>query len=228
MTAVGTPCDAARAASLRVTARLGGPVRMPGGRIALDALLAYWVFAHANVPDTVASGEVLDVEIPILREPDGRFHLCSWSVFEIEQHELTYTNQRFPDAEAQGLGTPKLRRINIKAGRTKSYRLPRDVLHLVDDCITWWCIGDAERIRELLASVTHVGGKRSVGLGRVLEWTVEECEPWEPGFPVVLDGRPLRALPPEWPGLGEDMRVERTALTMPYWLAERRQLCAVP
>lgn len=82
------------------------------------------------------------------------------------------------------------------------------------------------RVRELLALVTHLGKRRAVGLGRVERWEVLPCEPWE-GFPVLRDGRPLRPLPTDWPGLVEYDLGLRT-LSYPYWDSSRRVECAVP
>jgi hypothetical protein len=40
------------------------------------------------------------------------------------------------------------------------------------------------------------------------------------------EGRPLRALPLDWPGLGEH-RVEYSVLEPPYWERWREEPCAV-
>ena len=55
---------------------------------------------------------------------------------------------------------------------------------------------------------------------------MKECEPWD-GFPVMRDGKPLRPLPPDWPGL-VDPEMGYSCVTYPYWLAEAEDVCAVP
>jgi CRISPR type IV-associated protein Csf3 len=168
------------------------------------------------------------IEIPVQREPEGSFHLCSFSVSEPEVHENRWVNRRFPIPEAQLMAGPKLRRIDIRAGAQKSYRLPLETCHLKDDTIRWWCIGEPAEIEELLQLIGYLGKRRGVGLGAVRSWVVEAYEPWGDGFPVVRDGYPLRPLPPDWPGLAEDTVTAYRTITFPYWQHTREELCAVP
>lgn len=211
---------------LHVVADLVGPIALPHGPMALDALLAWAEAARDGLPPP-SVGEVVPVEIPVAREPAGRFHLCSFSVAETECHEHRWVNRRFPLAEAQDFGDKKLHRIQITAGQCKSYRLPLETQWLKYDRLRWWLIGNADGVRELLALVTYLGKKRSVGLGRVRRWTVEPCDPWGDGFPVVRDGRALRTLPQDWPGLA-DPEIAYRVLTYPYWDHAREEMCAVP
>jgi CRISPR type IV-associated protein Csf3 len=128
--------------------------------------------------------------------------------------------------EAQMLGGPKVRSINIKGGPSKSYRIPMQMAHLRRDEMLWYCVGDEASVRDLVELVSYLGKKRSVGLGRVRRWTVSPIEAWE-GFPVLdRERRPLRPLPLDWPGLGEH-RVEMMTLAPPYWQRWREEECAV-
>jgi hypothetical protein len=211
---------------LAITARLQGAVALPYGPLALDSLLAAAVARRDGIPPALSPAEVQPIEIPVEREPGGRFHLASFSVSETECIERRWVNRRFPLAEAQAMGDAKLRRILISAGPCKSYRLPLETRHMVDDELRWWCIGEREEIEPLLAITSYIGKKRGVGRGRVVRWTVEPCELWD-GFPVVRDGKPLRPLPPDWPGLDDPAMAYRT-LTYPYWIHAEEKLCAVP
>lgn len=230
MSTIGEPVSPGAGRPLRVTAHLRGPVCMPEGHVALDALLAWAVYQVGGAPPPVTGGAVDEVEIPIVREPMGRFHMCSFSVGQVDARERQWTNRRFPLAEAQALAGPKLRRVQIDLGRQKTVRRPREVVHLVDDRLDWWCVGDADRIRALLGIVGHVGARRGVGLGTVGRWDVVEVTPWDEGFPVLLDGQPLRPLPLDWPGLPDDIYARRAVLTFPYWhdAARRAEHCACP
>lgn len=213
---------------LRIEAHLAGAVMLPHGPPALDAMLAAAVCVRDAVPPALTAADCIPVEIPIQREPGGKFHLASFGTYRLDEAELRWLNRKFPLAEAQELGDGKLRRIDLSAGPTKSFRLPTEATHLVGDTITWWAIGDAASVRELLDLVPYVGKKRSVGLGKVREWRVDACEPWGQGFPVVTpDGKPTRSLPADWPGLVEPALAHRV-LTYPYWDHAREQLCAVP
>lgn len=211
---------------LHIEAVIDSAIALPGGPLALDALLAWAVATRLCLPPPSVGG-LVPIEIPVARESAGRFHLCSFSVSAVECYERRWVNRRFPLTEAQDLGNEKLKRIQITAGPCKSYRLPMETQRLIDDRLDWWCIGDEAEVRDLLGMVGYLGKKRSVGLGRVKQWTVEPCEPWGDGFPVVRDGRALRTLPADWPGI-EEPDVRLRCITFPYWRHEAEELCAVP
>ena len=207
---------------LVVKAHLRGALMLPQGPPALDALLMAAIAMRDNLPP-LGFGERTEIAIPLV-EARG-VYLASVGQYEAETYERRFLNRKFPMAEAQMLGSSKVRAINIKAGPAKSYRIPTEMTHLRDDTMTWFATGAEVEVRELLAWITHLGKKRSVGLGRVDTWTVAPCETW-PGFPVLRDGRPLRPLPLDWPGLGEH-RVEPRVLRPPYWERWREEACAV-
>lgn len=212
---------------LRVEARLQCAICLPNGPIALDALLMFAAAQRDGLPPPASAADIVPIEIPI--ETRDGIHLASVGVYEVEAREASFTNRRFPLAEAQQLAGPSLKRVAITAGPAKSYRLPREHLHLVEDRITWWAIGDVAGVRALLVDWIHyLGKRRAVGLGKVCAWVVEPCASWGEGFPVVRDGRPLRTLPATWPGLAEGTETAYAVPTPPYWDHGRRELCAVP
>ena len=213
---------------LRVRADLAGAICVPSTPVAFDALLGAALALRDGLPPPANARECVPLDIPIARSECGRVYLASHGHCQVETREAEYTNRRFPIPEAQFFGVPKLRRIDIGAGSAKSYRIPRERSHLVDDAMTWWAIGDEVAIRELLTTrIGYLGKRRGVGLGKVARWTVESCETW-PGFPVTRDGYPLRSLPLDWPGLASDVERAEQVLTPPYWDNSRREPCAVP
>ena len=194
----------------------------------LDALLMHRVATIENRPPIDWQDVPLPPpEIPIARSACGRLFLCSHALFDVEAHEKTWINKRFPMKEAQAMSTPTLRRILVGGGLSKGWRIPREKVHLQGDRIVWYALGERGRIEELLETVSHLGPRRGVGNGRVSEWLVEPCEAWE-GFPVLRDGQPLRALPFDWPGLSGEFRVDWQVLMPPYWERHRERECAVP
>lgn len=210
---------------LRILARLVGPISLRSGSLRLDSLLMAAVAIRDGLPP--ASIEMRPIEIPVALEPGGRFHLASFATPRFDRHEVRYINRRFPIAEAQALAEPKFRRIDISAGAQKSYRLPSEVAWAERDELEWYCVGDRRGVGDLLGLISYLGHKRSVGRGKVQRWTVEPVEPWGDGFPVVRDGKPLRALPPDWPGL-QDPMIAYAVMTPPYWEHHREEPCAVP
>lgn len=210
---------------LRVTAQLWAGVLMPDRPIALDGLLGYAAWLRTGLPPAQTPDEIVDLEIPLQKDPTGRFYLASFGMCEMEKHVVRYVNRRAPIEQMQMWGLRMS--LTLSAGANKSYRIPHYVARLVDDRLTWWCVGDEAQVRDLLRDVSYLGKKRAVGLGRVKSWHVEPTEPWE-GFPVLLDGRPLRTLPADYPGIEAECELSVDRLTPPYWLPVGRELCAVP
>jgi hypothetical protein len=207
---------------IAVRATVASAVALPGYAIALDSLLMAAVATRDDLPP-LGFREKVEFAIPLAKERG--IYLASLGLFEHEAYERRFLTKRFPLAEAQAFGDAKLKRVNMSAGLCKNYRIPMETIHLHNDAMTWFAIGDLDVVRDLLSWVHYLGKKRSVGLGRVQQWVVEECEQWD-GFPVLRDGRPLRPLPLDWPGLKE-YRVERRVLSPPYWERWRDEPCAV-
>lgn len=211
---------------LRVTALLQGAISLPTRHLALDSLLASQVAIRRGLPPPRHASDCEPIEIPVEREPAGRFHLCSVGLFEVASFGRLLINQRPPVDEIKLLGEQK-GRVNVTTGEDKAYRFPFESLHLKDNRIEWFCVGDAAGIRELLYAPFYLGHKRSRGLGKVVEWRVETCETWG-GFPVVRDGLPLRALPLDWPGLSDQCNTGYRCLSYPFWDHSKEVLCVCP
>lgn len=208
---------------LVIRARIESSVAMPWSPITLDSLLMAAVALRENLPP-LGFGERADIQIPLARSACDRVYLASSALFEREAHERRFITKRFPIAEAQSLGAPSLRRILTSGGLSKGYRFPLETFHVAGDLLTWFAVGDQAGVEELLSCIHYLGKKRSCGRGKVTRWEVEPCEPWD-GFPLLREGRPLRHLPLDWPGLGEH-RVEMRVLAPPYWERWREEPCA--
>lgn len=211
---------------IKVTAHLGGAVSLPpDGMIHLDGLLGAVVAMRDNLPPlTNHADEASDLNLPLCLSACGRLYLASAGLYVVDARERRYTNRRFPVAEAQGLGGPKVRRIHVGLAKTKSFRLPREACHLADAQMVWFAFAPdsaaADDVRALLRAVRHLGRKRSSGEGEALAWDVEVLADdgvW-PGFPLVRAGQPLRPVPLDWPGVDEDLAYpDVRTLRAPYW-----------
>lgn len=209
---------------LEIVAHVPGQISLPNSPLALDSLLASQVAMRLGLPPPSSAEQCQPVEIPVQREPSGRFHLCSFSYGKLVEHDIRYVNRRAPIERYQEYGVTG--RVQIHGGPDKSYRLPLEVGFLEHSRLTWWCIGDREQIADLLSGVFYLGKKRNVGLGKVERWSIEPCDTW-PGFPVVRDGNPLRTLPLDWPGLDNPPCAYRT-LTYPYFDHAAEEMLACP
>lgn len=102
-------------------------------------------------------------------------HRRGWSIRDAE------------DARVESPTTPDV-------GRWKPWRLPSTVL--IVPTLTWWCVGDPERIRGLLDTVPAIGAGHHTGEGAVHRWTVASAGPAD--WATVLrteDGYPARPIP---------------------------------
>lgn len=221
------PLDGAEPLCIR--AEIEGRIALPSGPMALDSLLAAMVARTLALPPLLLPTEALPIEIPIERAPGGAFHLASFSVGSFECFGVKWVNRRFPIAEAQTLGSTKIRMISIKAGPCKSYRIPLPAGHLTDDALTWYVVGDRAAVADLLAHCSYLGKRRATGLGRVVRWTVEPCAKWGPGFPIVdPSGMPTRTLPVDWPGVRPGAEQAFKTVTYPYVDRTQEVLCYAP
>jgi hypothetical protein len=210
---------------LVVTATMRDPVEFTFP-IMLDGLLVRVVADRLRSPRPTCSDECRRFDTPIALEPGGRFHLAS------EAHHgaalfsrVEHIHKRAPVHELMAFGVDKLRRVDIKSGPDKGWRVPRSGEMFSD--LHWWCVGDAESIRELLLGVTRLGARRRHGCGAVRSWIVDPCEPWD-GFPVLREGMPLRPLPLDFPGASTESRKSFRNLTYPYFMKERAELLLCP
>lgn len=210
---------------LHVVATVPGPIAMPYHPVALDSLLMAAAALRDNIPPVDWLDAPTEIAIPVAQERG--IYLATTAVYRVAESDRHWLNRRFPIEEAQAMGNDRLKRVMLSTGPTKSYRLPLEVVYLVDAKIEWWCVGDREAIAELLCLVACLGKKRSTGKGEVAAWTVEECEEW-PGFPVVRDGEPLRALPLDWPGVSADAERGYRVLAPPYFQRWREEEAYVP
>ncbi|MBK7519384.1 MAG: hypothetical protein IPJ33_15625 [Gammaproteobacteria bacterium] len=91
--------------------------------------------------------------------------------------------------------------------------------------ISWFCEGDADRIRALLESVHFIGKRRASGFGEVARW---EVEPGELDGVTGIDGEPLRPVPIDlFTGNPGSIKVD-TAWRPAYWHPAHRAICYAP
>lgn len=101
------------------------------------------------------------------------------------------------------------------SGPYKGYNMPIYLRH--GYVVRWYAVGGIERVRDLLAQVTHLGKKTAQGWGRVNRW---EVEPWAHDWSTWQGERLMRAIPAP-SGIYYGVRP-------PYWRAGNQTTCALP
>lgn len=188
----------------------------PDGSVHLDAILAYAVFAHLPYPVRTGGADGIVTPLP-LKLSWIRDGLPLWACSDLRPQGDTlrdnaYWHKRWPDSHLEYMDR---RRANVKSGAYKEMRVPLATVQTPE--LRAVCVGNAEKIEELLSHVSHVGKKPSQGYGRVSEWkvrplgtTAEEAEA------TALLARPV---PLDYLGGLDSGVARRGGFTSPYWYA---------
>lgn len=206
---------------LKITAYLQiGKVATTELFLPLDSILA-WAWMKLNHPEqleisssAIRIDDVMELKLPLEKrgEGDNWYWACSFACGEPKNEEILYWHKRFDVQLAEDYVDFNKRRgrVDVKSGAYKNYRMPL-ITYLIPK-LEWYAVGDWAEIEMLLSYVTHIGKKRSQGLGRVSRWTVEK-------WPEDLSY--LRPIPDE---NGD----QEMGIRPPYWLASQYKLVKFP
>ena len=217
---------------LKVTVHLRTPV-VADQWLPLDAILLYQVsrerlgVQQATLPGGEPASKGLTM--PLLKLHNGEpiwYYACSWAqpqpwwLAEAKDH----WNKRFDGQFAHLVDFQGRRgKVIIEQGRYKAYHMP--VFYRVAMKIDWYCIGDKERIRDLLSIVTHLGKKRVQGWGRVIAWEVDS---WPHDWSVWRDGQLTRGVPPQDVEGKGAFNLLHYGLRPSYYRSKNQMLLAMP
>lgn len=196
---------------LKVTARMGEPVIYYHDGLHLDGLLAYGAYIEhirnggEDLPP-ISSPWAVDFELPLAKwsrpvpegaEVDARLlngdgDLWGWCASAAIADWVAHGKMEFrkrPDIARMARYTAHPSH-HLGAGPFKAFDVayPTELAFKIE----WYALGDRERVEALLQDVTHIGKKHNVGMGKVLEWTVDDTErDWS----VERDGALMRRMP---------------------------------
>lgn len=109
------------------------------------------------------------IKLPIQRK--NKVYLASKACYKLRQEYMNRWRKRWNELSADQWC--ELKRVYINQKNTKNYDYPVNVSILRDNKIWWYCIGDKERIIELLNECHGVGKEINQGYGLVDSWCVE-------------------------------------------------------
>lgn len=202
---------------LRITATLSGPLITGGGYLTFDALLSSAVYSLTQDVDQAHNS------LPI-KQIDSLYY-ASAAIFEpLSVSKMAIVQSMRPDDV--WLDHQWLKKNKHGAVHTKFSNLSDNILSSYKTIeatnLTWYCEGDADRIRLLLDQLPMIGKKRVCS---VTQWEVE---------PGELDGlhgygdEPMRPVPAQlWDGAKSSPVVD-AAWRPAYWDVAGRTACFVP
>lgn len=232
ITATPSWVEAARAAwlpraehvePLRVTAWMRSPVAFDrDAGLRLDGALTWVVVAlvtGAPPPEAFAGvprGAYVDIPVPIVDAVVGGWRVaqCSDAALAPVAAEVVRRRRKKPHPEAMALV-----KVQTTGGPWKALDIP--VAAWASPVLSWWLMGDRERIEALLRETHALGRGRSGGLGTVEAWTVDRDETarerWRDRPLPIVDGAEVG-----------DRMVRRVGVRAPFWHPQTRTLAACP
>jgi len=216
-------CAALPKTPIIITAQLVTPIVHAEREIThLDGILS--AAALTNHPQASAYDQAAVIPLPIdlaWVSPQGRPLWACTPLMPAGQGLATreYWHKRYPSHRAE-FGD-KVNAVT-SAGRWKEYRVPIHAQQI--DRLHALAIGNAEAVETLLAVITHIGKKGSMGYGRVARWSVT------PGVHDLADVLARRPVPVTY--YDGRQPVGTLALnrgwTAPYWYSPWWADCMVP
>ncbi len=148
------------------------------------------------------------------------WYQSSRPIYSIAVQHRQYLHRRFNTLDADRWCEERVKVVETTKNGFKNYRLL--FRHHITQRVVWHCVGDADRVRALLNTMTHIGAKTGSGFGRVKQWRVE------------LNGdaslaRFCRPLPIEFAQRhGIVGAVMEWAHRPPLQLVENKRVCVIP
>lgn len=112
------------------------------------------------------------IKLPIQRK--NKVYLASKACYKLQLEYVNWWRKRWDECSA--LEWCELKRIYTNQKTTKNYNYPIKVSILKNNEIWWYCIGDKNKIEELLNKCHAIGKEQGQGYGIVDKWSIEESK----------------------------------------------------
>lgn len=218
---------------IKIEARLAdGRMNSADGIIMLDAILYHaWFYRHAPHVLEGLGGECVPgagyIGLP-LRHDTGNRYFASRAIYTQLRVEVEHWNKRpnFFSADAARHLENQAGIISTSVGLNRAYRMPQVIRYIKDGLLTFYAVGHADKVQELLDSIPAVGKKAAMGWGIVRKWTVQECaEDYSTFHP---DHGLMRPMPVEEMPELTGYPIMPYGVRPPYWKDNNKKLCHVP
>lgn len=216
---------------LRVMARPRAGIDCVDGVLMLDSVLAYqvrWQRLGMAAMALRSDGPVEEeTDLPLERRGHGDDWHWAASQAEVQwlARDVMHLNKRWDVAHDHLVDFGgRAAKVDLGAGPFKSYHKPAYLL--IAETLTWYVVGDANRIAALLADVGAIGKNAARGLGALVGPPFWQIEPWPHDWSCWRDGIPMRPLPLSGGAQPSDRTIVTTCgIRAPYWHPQQRRLC---
>lgn len=213
---------------LKITITLQSALAEPEQAFHLDALLSALRVKREEALGIAENPLVFQHDIPVEKHicPSGDwvFKASTFKILREAPHFVEMRTSRIDFTRAAELRDEGFLRLRSSKPNPAGGAFKRTISShtAVWASLEAFCIGDKILISDMLADCTHVGGKRSLGYGRVKSITVEE-------IPEDQCHWQLRNLPVDFDGqIKTQMARGYSALRSPYWLRTNHQEVQIP
>lgn len=204
---------------LQITAALKSPIIVGASAyMTLDGILGAALFNRLqNVDEAHAA-------IPI-KQTNGLFHASAIIAEPIDKGRASFiaglypTHSLDPDLILKNKHG-KLHR-SFDSSLTNVMNTYRQITALT---ATWYVVGDAEHIRDLLKTVEFIGKRRASGFGQVTSWDIEPADT----DGLTYESEPLRPIPVDHFSGDKSLPVVDAAWRPAYWDLRNRTACYAP
>lgn len=219
--------------SLLVIAHLASP--LAGDAPMLDGLLEFEMAQRQGLANKIRRDQpappIGAIHIPMLIQRLGVWPVpCSSSpIYAAENDRHEFVAKRLAVEFSEELAPENRNVVAMGNSVFKSYRIPLRIRSIKQ--VAWFCQGHRGPILKLLKSVKAIGKKRSVGYGRIREWTAEEVPGELHWYAPHESGQVLMRPLPIGPWLPRELlgfKVDFAGVIAPYWHPDRYDEIVTP
>ena len=205
---------------LQITATLKSPVIVGSSAyMTLDGILGAVLF------DQLQDVDGAHAAIPV-KQTNGLFHASAVFIEAIDKGRTAFIAGLYPTHSLD----PDLILKNKRGGLHRSFdssltNVMNTYRQITAPSATWYVVGDADRIRNLLNSVEFIGKRRASGFGQVASWSIERTG--TDGL-MGFEGEPMRPIPVEMFEGDKSLPIVDAAWKPAYWDLNNRSACYAP
>ena len=204
---------------LQITATLKSSVIVgASAHMTLDGILGAVLF------DQLQDVDAAHAAIPI-KQTEGLFHASAIIVEPFDKGRTAFIAGLYPTHRLDPALILKNKHGKLHRSFDSSLtNVMNTYRQITAPTATWYVVGDAEHIRNLLVAVEFIGKRRASGFGQVASWEIEPADT----DGLTYEGEPLRPIPVDLFDGDKTLPVMDAAWRPAYWDLRNRTACYAP